>query len=279
MIKTVINRGAILLALALVLNIIGCQKRPATTLKEPILDMEFILVQKGSFNMGNNQENGTTNPGPKHKVIISTDFWLGKTEVTQDQWQRIMGDKELHPEKPSPFRGVHPDYPVVNVSYFDVERFLGKLNKLSGEYQFRLPTEAEWEYACRAGTTTAFSFGSKLNDNLANFNAKVPSEYAISGIASTHPEQVGSYAPNQWGLYDMHGNVWEWVSDWYGIYPDKEVTDPKGPINGKEKIIRGGSWYFGADNARSFHRRTHQPRLWGFSIGFRIVCEKSFRFE
>lgn len=254
----------------------GCsnQKETLPIIKESLLGMEFTLIPKGSFLMGANEMSNDSSSAPVHKVIISNDFWMGKKEVTQRQWQQIMGDKELHPEKPSPFRNEDPDYPVVSVSYLDVQKFLERLNELSEKYRFRLPTEAEWEYACRAGTATPFYYGNQLSDTLANFNATLASGYSAFGKFTGHPQPVGSYAPNAWGLHDMHGNVWEWVSDWYGPYPKEEVTDPKGPADGTEKIIRGGSWYFGADNATSFKRKTHEPQLWGFSIGFRIVCEK-----
>ena len=252
----------------------GCRTEKTSTLKEPILGMEFIRIKSGDFYMGDYENKDETQT--LHKVYITKDFWIGKTEITQEQWQKIMGKNELHPQKPSPFRNDNSEYPIVSVSYFDIEIFLKKLNEISSEYQFRLPTEAEWEYACRAGTKTPFSFGSCLVDSLANFNAKVPNKYSALGIYLGHPMPVGSYAPNQWGICDMHGNVWEWVSDWYEPYTNKKVTDPKGPKDGKEKVIRGGSWYFGAENAKSSHRRTHEPKLWGFSIGFRIICEKKY---
>ena len=269
-----INRTILLIILIISGGLVSCEKRPVSTMKEPVLGMEFILIPKGSFKMGGLENDDGTMSETQHEVTLSKDFWLGKTEVTQNQWQQIMGTQEIHPEKPSPFRGDHPEYPVVSISYFDVERFLDKLNEVSHAYHFRLPTEAEWEYACRAGTTTPFSHGSILDDTLANFNAKVPSKYAASGKFLEHPTPVAFYAPNPWGLYDMHGNVWEWVSDWHGPYAKEKLTDPEGPAYGKEKIIRGGSWFFGADHARSANRRTHEPKLWGFSIGFRIVCEK-----
>ena len=252
----------------------GCQKKSIPTLKEPILGIEFVYIPKGSFQMGENSIDNNSNAEPIHQVNMPNGFWLGRTEVTQDQWQKIMGSEEIHPEKPSPFRGINPAYPKVSISYFDIERFLEKLNELSREYRFRLPTEAEWEYACRAGTTTTFSYGLSLHDSLANFNAEMPSKYSSLGNRLEHPEPVGSYAPNQWGLYDMHGNVWEWVSDWYAPYSREEETNPTGPKEGKEKVIRGGSWSFGAMNAKSSFRKTHEPGLWGFSIGFRMICEE-----
>lgn len=272
----IISRITFLVVVIFSIGYVSCERKSIPTMKEPILGMEFIPIPKGSFTMGDYEINDDSNSESLHKVNISRDYWLGRTEVTQEQWQKIMGNDEIHTEKPSPFRGLNPNYPVVSVSYFDIEKFLERLNELSNEYHFRLPTEAEWEYACRAGTTTPFSYGLSLDDSLANFNAEIVSKYSTLGNFLAHPKPVGSYAPNQWGLYDMHGNVWEWVSDWYGPYSKEEVTDPNGPMFGKEKVIRGGSWYFGAENARSSCRRTHEPGLWGFSIGFRIVCENKY---
>lgn len=247
-------------------------EKPFSVWKESVTGMEFILIPKGDFLMGNRENK--SNSEILHKVSISKDFWLARMEVTQEQWQKIMGNEEIHPEKPSPFANENPQYPVVSVSYFDIQQFLEKLNELSKEGHFRLPTEAEWEYACRAGTTSPFSCGLLLADYLANFNAEIPSIYAIQGKNIGHPTPVGSYPPNSWGLYDMHGNVWEWVSDWYAPYSPEEAIDPQGTPIGNQKVIRGGSWYFGAANALSSFRKTHEPDLWGFSIGFRIVCEK-----
>ncbi|MBT8301558.1 MAG: formylglycine-generating enzyme family protein [Saprospiraceae bacterium] len=260
------------LILIFLLGFIKCKDQSSLILKEPVLDMEFVKIKKGSFLMGDYEN--LKDSEIIHKVKITYDYWLGKTEVTQNQWQRIMGNKELHPHKPSPFRNLNPDYPKVSVSYFDIEVFLEKLNNLSTDYQFRLPTEAEWEYACKAGTQTPFSFGVFIYDSLANYNSEIPSKYTTLGSYLGSPAPVGSYPPNQWGLYDMHGNVWEWVSDWFAPYTSKSVTNPTGPKDGIEKVIRGGSWYFGAENAKSSFRRTHEPNSWGFSIGFRIICEK-----
>lgn len=224
--------------------------------------------------MGSRHQDSSLKHETLHKVRISQDFWLGRTEVTQQQWAQIMGPDEIHPEKPSPFRFSHPEYPVVSISYYDIQVFLKRLNELSEDIIFRLPTEAEWEYACRAGTRTRFSSGNRLSDSQANYKAALESPYSIPGKNVGHPKAVGSYPPNPWGLFDMHGNVWEWVSDWHAPYSIQISADPQGPPEGSEKVIRGGSWYFGADRARSAARSTHAPDLWGFSIGFRIVCEK-----
>ena len=267
-----IERNHTLIFVLLLLVLTSCKDETFYVLKEPVLGMEFVKIKKGSFLMGDYES--LKDSETLHKVTITYDYWLGKTEVTQRQWQKIMGNKELHPQKPSPFRNVNPDFPIVSISYFDIELFLDKLNNLSTEYQFRLPTEAEWEYACRAGTKTPFSYGAVLDDGLANYNSEIKSKYTKKGTFLKSPTPVNSYPANQWGLFDMHGNVWDWVSDWSAPYTSDKATNPMGPLKGKEKIIRGGSWYFGAENAKSSSRRTHEPNLWGFSIGFRIICEK-----
>lgn len=251
------------------------QGKPFLVWKEPFTGMEFIKIPKGRFFMGNPlPDTNVSNSEAQHLVILTHDFWLGRMEVTQEEWQKVMGDEEPHPEKPSPFRNDNPEYPVVSISYFDVQTFLRKLEIVSSGNRFRLPTEAEWEYACRAGTSTNFNTGMKISDSLANFNAKILSTYSSIGKYIGHPTPVGSYPPNHWGLYDMHGNLWEWVSDRYTPYSTSKEINPQGPQNDTLKIIRGGSWYFAADNARSYSRRTHPPQLWGNSIGFRIVREK-----
>ncbi len=208
-----------------------------------------------------------------HPATITKGFWIATTEVTQQQWKAVMGPEEIHPDKPSPFWGRASDYPKVSISFYDVQRFLKKLEQLSPGNRFRLPTEAEWEYACRAGTQTPFAFGQVISDSAVCFNAGLVSPYTIPGKTPSHPESVGSYPPNAWGLYDMHGNVWEWVADWYAPYPNDSLSDPRGPEDGHYKIIRGGSWFFGGESARSSKRKTHRPEHWGFSIGFRIVRE------
>lgn len=126
----------------------------------------------------------------------------------------------------------------------------------------------------QAGSTLPFSFGSILNDPMANYNGEIPSTFSKLGKYIAHSTSVGTYPPNSWGLYDMHGNVWEWVSDWYEPYSTQSAINPQGLASGTEKIIRGGSWYYGVENAQSCTRRKHRPYLWGFSIGFSIVCEK-----
>ena len=213
----------------------------AQTFIDPITGMEFVRISKGTFIMGSPKtEADRGEDEEQHSVTIAKDFWLGSTEVTQQQWMKVMGNN------PSAHQNCGPRCPVENVTYFDVLEFLRRLNEHNSGATYRLPTEAEWEYACRAGTTTAFSFGDMLTTKQARFDAQ------------DGPVPVKSFPANSWGLFDMHGNVWEWTSDWY------DSTEIK-------RVIRGGSWYFGADSARCALRYTHEPKDRGFSLGFRIV--------
>ena len=176
---------------------------------------------------------------------------MGKYEVTQEQWKGVMGYNFSTETK-------GPRLPVTNVSWVECQEFIKVLNsKTKGDY--RLPTEAEWEYTCRAGTTTAYSFGESLTKSDAN-------------ISSSSIKAVGSYKPNTFGLYDMHGNVWEWCNDWYGTYPAGEVTDPKGPATGKDRVLRGGSFGFDASAARSSGRCNYgTPTFRADGNGFRLA--------
>jgi formylglycine-generating enzyme required for sulfatase activity len=176
---------------------------------------------------------------------------MGKYEVTQEQWEGVMGSN------PSNLKGAK--LPVTDVSWEDCQEFIKKLNaKTDGGY--RLPTEAEWEYACRAGTTTAYSFGDKITPKDVNCVDKKIYE----------PVAVGSYKPNAFGLYDLHGNVEEWCEDWHGEYPFA-VTDPKGSANGKYRVLRGGSFINSASRARSSSRSDFTPSLRNFTFGFRLA--------
>jgi formylglycine-generating enzyme required for sulfatase activity len=208
--------------------------------------MKLLLIPAGRFQMGS--------PESRHPVTISRPFYIGTTEVTQAQWTAVMGYNH------SQLRAAGPNAPVETVSWFEVQEFLRRLNRL-GEGHFRLPTEAEWEYACRAGTDSPYAFGQHLTTRQANFDGR-----------GTMP--VASFPPNAWGLYDMHGNVWEWCGDEVCPYPSGAVTDPVQQCGSRFKPIRGGSWYFGADSARSALRYTHEPQLSGFSIGFRVVRDE-----
>ncbi len=215
---------------------------------------DFIAIPAGSFVLGSPAtEAGRSDDEAQHNVTLSKGFWMGKHEVTQAQWTKVMGTN------PSHFAG--EDLPVENVSWDDVQEFLSKLAALEG-VTFRLPTEAEWEYACRAGNTTAYSFGDSaaLLDQYA--------WHAGNSGRTTHP--AGSTEPNLWGLYDMHGNVWEWCQDFLGVYPVGLTTDPKGPGAGIKHVGRGGSFAVESSNCRSADRSASDPSTKGADLGFRI---------
>jgi len=189
--------------------------------------------------------------GKQHEVTLMKPFYMGKYEVTQEQWEAVVG------KNPSKTKGAK--LPVTDVSWEDCQDFIKKLNaKTDGGY--RLPTESEWEYACRAGTTTAYSFGDKITPEDAN--------YRDLEIGKLKP--VGSYKPNAFGLYDMHGNVWEWCEDWLGEYPFA-VTDPKGPATGDRRVLRGGSFNLFVSRARSSFRNGFTPTNRRYVDGFRLA--------
>ncbi len=212
--------------------------------------MEMVWCPPRSFMMGSPEsEEGRYDDETQHHVTLTEGFWIGKYEVTQRQWESVMG------ENPSYFKGA--DRPVEQVSWNDCQEFIRKINA-AGRVSVSLPTEAQWEYACRAGTTTPFSFGSTINSDKANYSGK---ETAI----------VGSYAPNAWGLYDMHGNVWELCADWYGAY-NGAVTNPTGPASGTLRVFRGGGWVGDAQSCRSAIRIWFVPGNRNNYLGLRLVC-------
>jgi serine/threonine protein kinase/formylglycine-generating enzyme required for sulfatase activity len=231
------------------------------------LGMNFIYVGPGRFMMGSPPtEPGRSSKETPHKVVLTKGFWLQTTEVTQAQWVQIMG------ANPSHFKGIAR--PVESVSWRDIRQFIEKLNRRQGrDITVRLPTEAEWEYAARAGTTTPFAFGRCLTTRQANYIGKSPlagckkSKYIKQTVAA------GTLAANGWGFYDMHGNVHEWCQDWLGAYPSKRVTDPAGPRKGRYKIIRGGSWRKGAAACRSAARNRYSPTRRSSSLGFRLAAD------
>lgn len=232
---------------------------------EPATGMSFVLIHAGEFTMGSPaQEPGRDINEIAHTVHLSKDFYLGRYEITQVEWKTVMG------ANPSWFQSCGSDCPVERVSWNDVNVFIARLNRRTSG-GFRLPTEAEWEYACRAGTTTTFSTGASLNTGQANFDGRFPYNNDAAGVFRGAPIAVGSFEPNAWGIYDMHGNVWEWTSDPYCPYEKRFVTDPKPVCKSPLRVIRGGSWYFGADSARCALRYTHRPQDSGFSLGFRLA--------
>ncbi len=227
--------------------------------------LQLAWIPSGSFMMGSpSSESGRdSDEGPRHSVTISHGFYMGKYEVTQAQWQAIMGNN------PSHFKGAN--LPVETVSWNDVQDFIKRLNQKTGLH-FRLPTEAEWEYACRGGTVTAFCYGNSLSADMANFDGYYPYN-AGKGTYREKTTPVGSFQPNQWGLYDMHGNVWEWCSDWYDsdYYKNSPSTDPTGPSSGVVRVDRGGSWINYAQVCRSATRDRDVPSYRSNLLGFRLI--------
>ncbi|MEO5332333.1 MAG: SUMF1/EgtB/PvdO family nonheme iron enzyme [Magnetococcus sp. YQC-5] len=222
------------------------------------LDMTFKLIPSGTFMMGDPVSDATNwwYVGPQHSVTISKPFYMQTTEVTQGQWKAVMK------KNPSYFSSCGEKCPVENISWHDVQKFLVAMNA-KGEGSYRLPTEAEWEYAARAGTRTGYSFGDTVG-MLGDYAWHAP-----NASAQTHP--VGSRLPNPWGLYDMHGNVWEWVSDYLSPYKGDAVTDPSGPSRGFYRVIRGGSFIRTPDYLRSSTRFSSvQGGRYG-GLGVRLV--------
>jgi len=219
---------------------------------DPTSGMTFALIPAGSFEMGTPAaEPGREAQERLHTVTLSRPFYLAIHEVTQLQWSRIMRTS------PSHFQGC-PSCPVERVTFLDVQEFLRRLNEESRWPGYRLPTEAEWEYACRAGGGEAFGASATLTTSAAN----------IDGGRTT---RVGSFPANAFNLFDMSGNVWEWTADDHCPYPETAATDPQGRCPSGLKVIRGGSWRFGADSARCGLRYTHRPVDRGFSVGVRIA--------
>jgi formylglycine-generating enzyme required for sulfatase activity len=227
----------------------------------PDLGMELMPVAAGGFMMGLG-DGGARDEKPAHEVRISHPYWIGKTEVTHAQWQAVMGSNPMN------YKG-NDGSPVETVTWHDAVSFCQKLTEheraadcLPDGYVYRLPTEAEWEYAARGGAKIGvfvYSGSSSLDE---------VGWYTSNSDDDTHP--VGQKQPNELGLYDMSGNVWEWCHDWYGDYPSGSVTDPAGPSSGSERVFRGGSWTYSTDQCRVTKRRSWNPLSAECDIGFRV---------
>jgi len=235
--------------------------------------MRFVLIPPGSFLMGSgdSEPNHRADEGPPHKVVITRPFYMGATEVTQEQHVAVTG------KNPSVSRS--PKKPVARVSWLDALEFCRLLTDKAAR-PVLLPTEAQWEYACRAGGQGRFSFGQKDEDlhkygNYCDRSCSLSTKWQDrdhdDGHAKTAP--VGSYKPNAWGLYDMHGNVWERCSDWYseGYYASGTMVDPQGPAEGEARVLRGGSWFVSASACRSANRHNSYVGVLGKSTGFRVI--------
>jgi formylglycine-generating enzyme required for sulfatase activity len=243
----------------------------------PDYGIEMIWIAPGSFQMGSpTSESGRSGDEAQHRVTLAKGYWLGKYEVTQGQWQAVMGSN------PSSFKNAGSNAPVENVSWEDAQAFCKKLTdreraagRLPAGYEYSLPTEAQWEYACRAGTTGTFSYGNDLDSSMANFDGNYPYGNGRKGQYRQTTVAVGSFRPNAWGLYDMHGNVWEWCNDWYGDYPSGAVTDPTGPVGASSRVFRGGCWDYSATSCRSANRGNGDPggryNILGFRLALRSV--------
>ncbi len=245
---------------------------------------EFVLIQGGNFEMGSPaSENRREKDEGLHHVVLSS-FYMGIHEVTQKEYRELTG------KDPSQFKG--DNLPVENVSWHDAVLYCNarsKAENLTPAYEisgdganrtviwrreangYRLPTEAEWEYACRAGTKTPFSTGENVTVDQANYYGTYPYDGYPSGQYRNRTVSTGSFAPNPWGLHDMHGNVWEWCWDWYGHYDSSRVENPAGPSSGTYRVNRGGGWNDFGRHLRSAYRAAYPPENRTFNLGFRLA--------
>ena len=258
----------------------------------------MVLINGGTFYIGSqNDDSILTRSEIRHQVTVSS-FYMNKYQVTQIEYEKIMGIN------PSNFIGAN--LPVEQVSWYDAIEYCNKLSQIEGlspvytidknlidpnnmnnkdtlkwvvtwdrnANGYRLPTEAEWEYACRAGTNTPFNTGNNITTDQANYNGNYPYGKNSKGIFRGKTTEVGSFRPNRLGLYDMHGNVWEWCWDWEGPYSTLPQIDPSGAVSSSGRIYRGGSWVNRADYIRSANRGASKPTTRSDNVGFRVVRSK-----
>lgn len=222
----------------------------------------MVAVPGGSFLMGSNEDEKDEHP--VHNVLLDP-FYIGKYTVTQYQWSELM---ETTPWKGLKFVKEGINYPAVNISWYEAKEFLSKLSELSNR-EFRLPTEAEWEYACRAGTHTKFAHGN-LKLNLAHYAWYYENAFKKEEM---YPHEVGTRKPNKWGIHDMMGNIYEWCGDWYSkhYYAKSPVLNPPGPMYGTNRIVRGGDWAHTDYFLRASSRNDYSPHHKDNNLGFRII--------
>ncbi len=241
-----------------------CMPQQTIALAEGV-DMTFAWIAPGTFLMGSPPEEPERDEDETlHEVTLRQGFYLGIHAVTQAQWQAVMGNN------PSHFKG--RKRPVEQVSWDDCQEFLTKLSARDGK-RYGLPSEAEWEYACRAGTTTPFHFGETLSTDQANYNGNYPYNKGAKGEYRNRTMSVGSFPPNAWGLFDMHGNVWEWCQDEYTSYEDqntKSILDTENEVE-NARVLRGGSWFDNARICRAAYRVWVAPGTRSFNDGFRVA--------
>jgi formylglycine-generating enzyme required for sulfatase activity len=276
-------RRCVWISAALTWALTGCGADPASSGNQgpstPVTEKAFTLpgavrldmvwIEPGRFTMGSpgSEPFRDPNEGPQHQVTISKGFYLGKYEVTQRQWEGVMNAR--------PWSGQasvveNPDHPAVYLSWEDAQAFIQKINAAETAAVYRLPTEAEWEYACRAGSSSRWSFGDqegRLRD-YAWYDANATS------AGEDYAHRVGAKQPNPWGLYDMHGNIWEWTQDWYSDYAFGSQVDPKGPVSGDRRVLRGGSFNIGPPFVRSSRRGVFTPTIRTNYLGLRLVRQE-----
>jgi formylglycine-generating enzyme len=275
-------------AILLIIVAVGCSdkndKLPVAPNGNTYDPQIMVLIPAGTFRMGNITEHpeGWVFESPVHEVTITRPFLMARTEVTQEQYEAVMGSN------PSNFKG--PDLPVERVSWYEAVEYCNELSRQDGldpcysgsgasivcdftANGFRLPTEAEWEYACRAGTETDFHTGNMTHSGSSPIDPALDRAgwYGGNCGSTTHP--VGEKEPNAFGLYDMHGNVYEWCWDWYSgnYYASSPAEDPRGPASGSDRVVRGGSWGFSAGGCRSAGRGSDLPVFRNYNFGFRLV--------
>jgi formylglycine-generating enzyme required for sulfatase activity len=259
------------MVLLLAALIAGCGGKEKTVkLPGDQVEMEFVWIEPGTFTMGSpaTESGRFKDEGPQHQVRLTTGFWLAKYELTQAQWQAIMGSR---PWSGQDYVQENPNHPATHISWTDTQLLLQRLNQAAGDKVYRLPTEAEWEYACRAGTATAWSFGD---------GASPLFDYAwydgnAQQTGQAYPHAVGTRKANPWGLFDMHGNVAEWCQDGGDPqYPATDQTDPMGPSNTAFRFVRGGGFNSGAQSTRSATRYDFPITDRGATLGARLVLTR-----
>ena len=257
-------------------NIADGNKHQETPMDDPVpgkpftnsSGMKLVYIPPGEFMMGlpSSESERQYDEDPVHRLTVTRGFYVSTTEATQAQYRSIMGTN------PSYFKG--KDNPVEMVSWNNAVEFCERLSEKEGR-TYRLPTEVEWEYACRAGTTTPFYTGETINTSQANYNGDYVYGNGTKGVFRERTVSVGSFPPNAFGLYDMHGNVGEWCQDWYGedYYETSPVSNPQGPSSGKCRVLRGGCWGSSPQLCRSADRDCFTPDFRSGNSGFRIVLD------
>ncbi len=224
----------------------------------------FRWCEPGAFMMGSpKDEPERYSDGLQHKVTLTKGFWLADTTVTQALWEAVMGDN------PSKFKGA--EHPVEKVFWRNAQTFIDKMNSMKPTLKLCLPSEAQWEYACRAESVTPFCWGEQIDSTLVNFDGDRPYNSGPKSESRRQTVAVKDLPCNDWGLHQMHGNVWEWCQDWFADYPMPSVVDPEGPNTGDYRVLRGGSWIHYGRRCRSAYRLPDGPARRNDCIGFRLA--------